>query len=229
MALSILTATAFNPPYGLDETQSRIFVRGKLVFSGTSGTYATNGLLPNFTSSVASVAGTIAQLLNESGQAVLIPSYSDQQRSPIVITGATVSGANVTLATANPPAVGQFVTLSGFNVAALTPLNGVTAQVTTSTPATSFVVAITGTAATTSAHAGQAMIIYGPDDMEIHSVAGSGYIYQYNKKFATVQILEVPASSALTNAAPLAEHAATTTASAVVSDTIHFVASWVKD
>ena len=45
MAISA-TLTAYNPPYGLDQTQTRRILRGLLVWA--AGTYATGGILPSY-------------------------------------------------------------------------------------------------------------------------------------------------------------------------------------
>lgn len=63
MALPVLTV--FNAPYGIDETQTRFFLRGKVVW--TAQTYATGGLLPVYTSFLdASGASVLPSILTSS-------------------------------------------------------------------------------------------------------------------------------------------------------------------
>ena len=184
MALSILTQTAFEEPYGLDETARRVWVRGKLVFSGTSGTYATGGLLPNLGIVTANVLGPLQTAL--SGQNVLLATLTQGNVGIITAVTSVASGATTTIYTANTPLANQFVTFGGLTTAIA--LNGLTLQVVSVSAGASFVVASAVPTQIKTADTGTVATVIGPDDMEIHSVSGSGYIYQYNKSLATVQI-----------------------------------------
>ena len=217
MALSILTQTAFNAPYGLDETQSRIWLRGKFVFSGTSGTYAAGGLLPNL-----SAANVLGPLQDASGQNVLLATLTQAPVAGITAVTSASSGATTTIFTASTPLANQFVTFAGLTTAVA--LNGKTLQVVSVSAGVSFVVASSVPTQSKTADTGTAVTVIGPDDMEIHSVAGSGFIYQYNKSLATVQAFTTGTASG----DALNELAAGTTPAGVTGDTIHFVASWAK-
>lgn len=219
MALSNLAQIVFNPPYGIDETSTRMWLRGKFVFSGADGTYPALGLLPNWGNVLANV---LAPLADVSGQNVLIPTYTQAPVAGITAVTSASSGATTTIFTANTPLADQFVTFGGLTTAVA--LNGQTLQVVSVSAGVSFVVASAVPTQSKTADTGTAAIVIGPDDMEIHSVAGSGYIYQYNKSLATVQVFTTGTASG----DPLNELAADTTPDAVVADVIHFVASWAK-
>lgn len=215
-----LSMVVYNAPYGMDMTQTRIAAKGLMEFdSGQS--YSTGGLLPNWDSST----GTLGMLQDQSGQDVLLATYTQPTISNI--TAVTVTGTTCLFATINPPNQGQFVTLGGFSNAKSVPFNGITAQVASNAAGQFFTATIT-TTATTVTDNGQAVTVIGPDDMEIESVSGSGYVYRYNKANATVQVFEVPASSGLNSAAQLTELAATTMPVSLSQDTVQFRASWVR-
>ncbi len=224
MALSILTQTVFEEPYGIDETARRIWLRGKLVFSGSSGTYQALGLLPNLGVATANVLAPLQTTL--SAQDVLFGQLTQGSIGLITAVTSASSGATTTIYTSNTPLANQFVTFNGLTTA--TALNGLTLQVVSVSAGVSFVVASSVPTQSKTADTGTAVTVIGPDDMEIHSVAGSGYIYQYNKSLATVQVFEVPDATSLSTPLPLAELAASTTPSGVTGDVIHFVASWAK-
>lgn len=67
MAISA-TLTAYNAPYGIDQTATRMVLRGTLAWA--AGTYATGGILPNN-----------PPYLDVSGQAVLLPTLNLQPDS----------------------------------------------------------------------------------------------------------------------------------------------------
>jgi len=229
MATATLTQTVFNAPYGLDITQTRIFLRGLLSFG--AGNYVAGGILPNLGVEAFSppVPTYLEPLQDVSGANVLIGTYTTP--TLINLTGITVSGTTVTLLTnsSKVPSVGQFVTLQNFTNAASFPLNGVTAQVTAATAGTSFVVTVT-TTATTVTDNGVAAIVIGPDEESAASISGSGFVYVYNKTNATIQIFQTGygATSPPTPDA-LAEYPnGTALTSAILNDIIHFTASWVR-
>jgi hypothetical protein len=186
MALSNLKQSVFNPPYGIDETATRMWLRGKFVFSGSGGTYATGGLLPNWGNTTANILDPLA---DASGQNVLIPTYTQPGMGLITAVTSASSGATTTIYTATTPLANQFVTFSGLTTA--TALNGKTLQVVSVSAGVSFVVASSVPTQSKTADTGVAATVIGPDDMEIHSVSGSGYIYQYNKSLATIQVFSV--------------------------------------
>jgi hypothetical protein len=127
MAISAVL-TVFNAPYGIDQTMSRMWLRGKLAWG--AGTYAAGGVLPN------------------------VPPYSD------------ASGAAVLIPTLNVQ----------------------------------------------------------PDDIVFTSVAGSGYVYQWNAASGKIQILESSAANG-----PFAELPNGALPAGVLADVIKFEAIWVKD
>ena len=221
MATAVLTQSVFNPPYGIDQTATRMWLRGKLSFA--AGDYIAGGLLPNLSVAVASV---LAQLAQTDGEAVMIPTYTLPPIGLITAVTSASSGATTTIYTANTPLAGQYVTFNGLTTAAA--LNGKTLLVASISAGVSFVVASTVPTQSKTADTGNAVTVIGPDDMEIHSVAPSGYIYQYNKSTARIQVLQVPAAAALTDPAPLAALPVAALPSGITGDVIHFVASWAK-
>jgi len=170
--------------------------------------------------------GVLAQLQDASGQNVLIGQYTQPTVGVITAVTSVSSGTTTTIYTVNTPAAGQYVTFSGLTTA--TALNGQTLLVLTVNAGVSFTVASSVATQGETADTGQFAIVIGPDDMEIHSVAGSGYIYQYNKANATVQVFEVPAAASLSAVEPLQE-SGSSIPSGVYGDTVHFVATWVRN
>lgn len=55
-----LTLQAYNAPGALDETQTRIFLRGKAVFTAT--TYAAGGILPVSYTSISDASGAVVPI-----------------------------------------------------------------------------------------------------------------------------------------------------------------------
>jgi hypothetical protein len=221
MATAILTQTVFNAPYGIDETNQRMWLRGKLTFA--AGDYLAGGLLPNLG---VAVAHQLGPLQDTSGVNVTIPTYTLSPLGIITYVTSASSGATTTIYTINTPTAGQYVTLNGLTTAVA--LNGKTLKVATVSAGVSFTCVSTVPTQSKTADTGIAATVIGPDDLEIHSVAPVGYIYQYNKALATIEVLQVPAAGSLTNAAPLVELGATALPSPVVADTIHYTASWAK-
>jgi len=217
MALSKLTKTLDNAPYGLDITQSRIYERGTLVFSGAGGTYATGGLLPNWNPAT----NQLATMQDASGQNVLIGRYS--QSPQYLVNAYSVTSNVVTVYAAGVSSSTlvalQWVTFSGLGVATF--LNGLTLQV-VAVSTGSFTVAFTTANVTKTNDSGLVLEVIGPDDMRIESVGTTGWTYRYNKTNATVQVYGTGTSSGLA----LNEIGATTTPATVLSDTIRFEASW---
>ena len=216
MALSTLTLSVFNAPYGIDETNTRMWLRGKFVFSASPGTYATGGLLPQ------TALGTNGwnNLVDSAGASVTIPTYT--QPSVFKITTSALTSNVVTITATHNLVAGQFVTFYGLTNCSF--LNGLTLQVASVSTTVSFTVAFTHANVASAAETGTAVLVIGPDDLEIHSVSGSGFIYEYNKANATVQVLTTGTSSG----AALNELAAGSTPAGVSGDTVHFVASWAK-
>lgn len=217
MTLSTLTQTVFSDPYGIDQTARRWSISGKFVFSASPGTYASGGLLPNLGLVTASV---LAPLQDSTNQNVELATYT--QPATAKITNISVTSDVVTVYTSTPPAVGQFVTFNGLTT--LPALNGLTLQVQSVSAGVSFTVDFTTANLSETAETGQAVTVIGPDSMEIHSIAGSGYIYQYNKAKATVQIFVTGTASG----DPLNELAAGSTPAGVSGDVVHFVATWAR-
>jgi hypothetical protein len=214
----VLAKTAYNAPYGLDLTQNRYILHGLFAFA--SGNYVSGGILPNYNYATY----ILNSLKDASGQSVLVGKYT--QPSTSQITGITVSGTTRTVLTSNPPAAGQFVTLSGFTNALSVPLNGLTVQVATVSAGVSFTATLT-TTATTVTDNGLAVLVIGPDTEWIQSISGSGYVYGYNKANATVQIFTVDAAVVSTQY-PLIELTAGALPAAVLSDVIEFEAEYAR-
>lgn len=174
-----LALTVFNPPYGIDQTSTRMWLRGKALFS--SGSYIAGGLLPT------SGWNPLAQ---DNGENVLISTYT--QPAILAPTTSSLTTNVATLIVGNALVVGQYVTFN--SLSNLPFLNGLTLIV-TSRSATQFTVAFTHANVASAAETGNAVLVIGPDDMILTSQTGSGYIYQYNKSFATIQIFESAAST----------------------------------
>lgn len=205
------TLAVFNAPYGIDQTSTRMWLRGKLTF--TAATYITGGMLPNWNS-----------LLDSSGQSVTIPIYT--QPPVFLITNSALTSNVITFNAVNTLVVGQYVTLYGLVNMAIA--NGFTLRV-ASRSSTQFTVAFTHANVTTAAEtAGATAVQYiGPDDCEIHSVSGSGYLYYYNKSFGTVQVFQ-NADQTVPGAGPNTEFPASSLAAGITGDVIHVVATWAK-
>lgn len=210
MADSTITATAFNEPYGIDQTSQRIWLRGK--FAIAAGNWVTGGLLPNWQA-----------ILDASGQAVLLPTYS--QPTALNITNSALTSNVATLTAANSLVVGQYVTFSGLTN--LPFLNGKTLIV-ASRNSTTFTVAFTHANVGSAAENGTAVLVIGPDDLVVHSVAASGYIYEYVKSTGTIVALQ-SADQTVPGAGPLVQPTGgAATPDGITGDTIHFTASWAK-
>lgn len=203
------TLTAFNAPYGVDQTSTRMWLRGKLAFA--AGNYITGGLLPNW-----------AAILDSSGASVTLPTYTIAPQF-LVATSALTSNV-ATLTAVNTLAVGQYVTFSGLTN--LSFLNGLTLIV-ASRSATQFTVAFTHANVASAAENGQASQYIGPDDCIITSVSGSGYIYSYIKSTGTVEVFQ-SADQTTPGAGPLAQIPAAALPAGVTSDIIHVIATWAK-
>ena len=214
MATSALTKTLYNAPYGLDMTAVRTYEHGTLAFG--AGSYVAGGLLPNWniTTSV------LAPLTDVSGQNVLVGHLTQPAVAGITAVTSASSGATTTIYTATPPAAGQWVTFGGVTTAVA--LNGLTLLVATSTTGSFTVVSTVPTQAKT-ADTGTAATVIGPDTVWIQSIAGSGFVYSYNKANATVQIFTGAAAQA-----GLTELTAGPIPSGVTGDTIEFEAEWVR-
>ena len=221
MATGILTQTVFNDPYGIDETNQRMWLRGK--FSFAAGDYIAGGLLPNLGVVTASV---LAPVQTTSGSNVTIPTLTQGAVGIVTAVTSVSTGATTTVYTATTPTAGQYVTFSGLTTAAA--LNGKTYLVATVSAGASFTFVSTLATQGKTADTGVVATVIGPDDMEIHSVAPAGYIYQYNKTTARIMIFYVPAAATLTTVLPLAEMTAGALPGGVTGDTVHYVASFAK-
>jgi hypothetical protein len=221
MATSALTKTVYNAPYGLDMTQTRTIERGLLTFG--AGAYVAGGLLPNWNPATNVLAPTtdVAGTTN-----ILIAHLTQPAIANITAVTSASSGATTTVYTSTPPAAGQFVTFSGLTTAVA--LNGQTLQVATVSAGAYFTVASAVPTQSKTADTGVAATVIGPDSMWIESIAGSGFVYAYNKALATIQVFVVEAAVVSTQY-PLTELAATTTPGGVTGDVIEYEASWVRD
>ena len=210
MPNSVATVTAFNGPYGIDQTSQRIWLRGNFVIG--AGNWITGGLLPNWST-----------ILDASGQAVLLPTYT--QPASVVPTTSSLTTNVATIIVGNTLVVGQYVTF--FGLTNLPFLNGQTLIV-ASRSATQFTVAFTHANVGSAAENGSIALVIGPDDLEIHSVAASGYIYQYVKSTGAIVVLQ-SADQTVPGAGPLVQPTGgAATPAGITGDTVHFVASWAK-
>jgi hypothetical protein len=203
-----LTLTVFNPPYGIDQTATRMWLRGKALFA--PGSYVAGGLQPT------SGWNPLAQA---NGENVLIPTYTTP--TALAITNSALTSNVATITATNALVAGQYVTFAGLTNAPF--LNGLTLIV-ASAGSTSFTVAYTHANVTSAAETGNATIVIGPDDMILTSQSGSGYLYQYNKANATIQILTTGTASG----DGLNELAAGALPSGVTGDVINWVATYCK-
>jgi hypothetical protein len=127
----------------------------------------------------------------------------------------------VTFTVNNTLIAGQYVTFN--SLTNLPFLNGLTLKVAT-VSATTFTVAFTHANVASAAEAGNAVLVIGADTEWEESVSGSGYIYQYNKTTATVQIfIATPATT--TN--QLSELPAGALPAGVIADIIEFESQFV--
>jgi hypothetical protein len=214
---SVLTMTAFNEPYGLDQTAKRWEVFGKMTF--VAGNYITGGLLPNWGEQVANVLGPLQYT---DGENLLLARYT--QPSSFKITNSALTSNVVTITAANSLTALQWVTFQGMTN--LPFLNGLTLQViATGLSATQFEVNFTHANVASAAEAGSAVLVIGPDTMiQLQSLSGSGYEYRYNKANASIQIFTTGTASGDAEN----ELAAGALPAAVIADIVHFVASYVK-
>lgn len=203
-----LALTVFNPPYGIDQTATRMWLRGKALFS--AGSYITGGLQPT------SGWNPLAQA---NGENVLIPAYTVPPVWPL--TNSALTSNVATLTVANTLVVGQYVTFGGLTN--LPFLNGLTLIV-ASRSATQFTVAFTHANVSSAVETGNAVTVIGPDDMILTSQSGSGFIYQYNKADATIQIFTTGTASG----DALNELAAGALPAGVLADVINWVGTFAK-
>lgn len=199
-----LALTVFNPPYGIDQTATRMWLRGKALFS--SGSYVAGGLQPS---------SGWNPLQQTNGENVLIPTYTQPTALPITNSALTSNVATITAT--NALTAGQYVTLNGLtNIPAL---NGQTLIVQSAGLSTSqFEVDFTHANVTSAAETGNAVVVIGPDDMQLVSQSGSGYLYAYNKANATIQIFE---SAAVTPSGTVSAPTITTTTNAGVTNSVN--------
>jgi hypothetical protein len=204
------TLSVFNPPYGLDLTNQRTWLRGKLIW--TAGTYVAGGQLP---------VGAYAPWKDVAGDNVLVAAYSTP---PVAsITNSVLTSNVVTITATNALVAGQYVTFSGLTN--IPSLNGLTLIVSgTGLSTSAFEVALTHANVLSAVETGNAVVVIGPDDMTLTSQSGSGYIYQYNKANATIQILTTGTASG----DGLNELAAGALPSGVTGDVINWVATYCK-
>lgn len=206
-----LALTVFNPPYGIDQTSTRMWLRGKGAFS--AGSYVAGGLLPT------SGWNPLAQT---NGENVLIPAYT--QPAVLSPTLSSLTSNVATFTVGNTLVAGQYVSFN--SLTNLPFLNGLTLIV-ASRSATQFTVAFTHANVASAAETGNAVVVIGPDDLLIGSQTGSGYLYAYNKVFGTVQIFQ-SADQTVPGAVPLVELGAGALPAGVVADVLNFVATWAK-
>lgn len=189
----ILTKSVYNAPYGYDFSSARRRFHGALTFA--AGSYVAGGLLPNWDSAtfVLNPPKTAA------GANVLTAGYT----TPVVLspTLSALTTNVVTFTAPNTLVANQYVTFNGLTN--LPFLNGLTLKVATRS-ATQFTVAFTHANVASAAEAGNAVLVIGPDTEWVQSTSGSGFVYQYNKTFATIQIFTTGTATQL----PLVELAA---------------------
>jgi len=147
------------------------------------------------------------------------------------VTAISASGTTLTATAANYFLPGAYVQFAGFSTGTLgAKLIAAGPMPVISSTGTAFTAtmpsALTGTTGTGTA-AGQNPPQ--PHTVRFWSHLDSGYIYQYNAQYGTLFVENVPASSALTNAAPLTPLAAAAYPAGVLADVIRFEAKFAKD
>lgn len=208
----LLAQTVYNAPYGYDFSSSRRRFHGSLAFS--AGTYTPGGLLPNWDSATF----VLSTMATTAGQNVLAAGYTVPTVLSPSLSALTTNIATFTIG--NTLVAGQYVTFNGLTN--LSFLNGLTLKVATRS-ATQFTVAFTHANVASAAETGIAVLVIGPDTEWIQSISGSGFVYQYNKTFATVQIFATGAASG----SPLSELTAVAL-TPNVADVIEFESEYVS-
>lgn len=203
----ILTRTVYNAPYGYEFSSSRRRFHGALVFA--AGSYVAGGLLPNWdsTTNVLNPTQTTAGV-NALAAGYTVPTVLSPSLSALTTNVATFTVGNTLV-------VGQYVTFNGLTN--LSFLNGLTLKVATRS-ATQFTVAFTHANVASAAETGIAVLVIGADTEWEESVSGSGYTYQYNKTFATVQIFTTGTASG----SPMSELTPGALPAGVIADIIEY-------
>jgi len=207
----LLTRSVYNAPYGYEFSSARRRFHGALTF--VAGTYTTGGLLPNWDSATFVLNPLQSQNgVNQFPAGITSPAVFSPRLSALTSNVVTFTVNNTLIAN-------QYVTFNGLTN--LPFLNGLTLKVAT-VSATTFTVAFTHANVASAAEAGNAVLVIGADTEWEESVSGSGFIYQYNKTTATVQIFTGAAAQA-----GLTELSAGTLPTGVTGDTIEFESQFV--
>lgn len=209
----LLTRSVYSAPYGYEFSSSRRRFHGSLTFA--AGSYTTGGLLPNWDSATFVLNPTQTQSnVNVFAAGLTFPAVYSPTLSALTSNVVTLTVGNTLIA-------GQYVTFNGLTN--LPFLNGLTLKVATRS-ATQFTVAFTHANVASGAETGNAVLVIGADTEWEESVSGSGYVYQYNKTTATVQIfIATPATT--TN--QLSELPAGALPAGVIADIIEFESQYV--
>ena len=177
----ILTQSVYNAPYGYDFSSARRRFHGALTFA--AGSYVLGGLLPNWDSSTFVLnPPKPAAGVNVLAAGYTVPAVYSPRLSALTTNVVTFTVNNTLVA-------GQYVTFN--SLTNLPFLNGLTLKVAT-VSSTTFTVAFTYANVASAAETGCAVLVIGPDTEWVQSTGGSGWVYQYNKTFATIQIFQAP-------------------------------------
>jgi len=180
----ILTQAVFNAPYGYDFSSARRRFHGSLTFA--AGSYVQGGLLPNWDSATFVLNPLQSQNgVNQFSAGITVPAVYSPRLSALTTNVVTFTVNNTLIA-------GQYVTFN--SLTNLPFLNGLTLKVAT-VSSTTFTVAFTHANVASAAEAGNAVLVIGPDTEWIQSTGGSGWVYQYNKTTATIQIFTTGAAA----------------------------------
>lgn len=210
----LLTQTTYNAPLGYDFSSARRRYHGALKF--VAGNYTLGGLLPNWDSATF----VLGPLANAAGANVLTAGYTVPAVYSPRLSALTTNV--VTFTVNNTLVAGQYVTFNGLTN--LPFLNGLTLKVAT-VSSTTFTVAFTHANVASASEAGNAVVVIGPDTQWIQSTSGSGYVYQYNKANATIQIF---IATPVSGTGQMTELAAGTLPAGVIADIIEFEAEYVS-
>jgi hypothetical protein len=159
---------------------------------------------------------------------VQIPEPGINYTQNLTVTALSASGTTLTVTAANKLLPGAVVYVSVATGTLGPKLAGLALPVIQST-GTAFTAtmpsALTGTTGTGTATGVNGVVPY---SVKVWSELASGYTYQYNSTFGTLFVMQVPASSALTSAAPQSALAAAAYPAGVLADLIKFEARFAR-
>jgi hypothetical protein len=223
-----ITATAANNfSAGYNITFSGCTTTLGLLLNGLTFTILT-ATSSNFTFTCASTgAGSGETGMALCGTYDIIPEPANGATLSATITALAYSGGIITVTAANTFLPGAQVTFVFSGTGTLgTKINGLTATVLSSTStAFTFASALTGSTASGSC---TGINPVEPFSCQFWSASGSGYSYATGQTTGVLYVQQVPASSALSSAAPMVNIPATTYPANVLSDVIHYWAVFAR-